>query len=125
MKLQTEPLVSHHDARGALIKAWPAPVSGEVYVVELRPGHARGHHLHQRGGEWFVPLAGRALLVVEDPQSGDRAEVVLDGLRARVEAGQAHALAALDGAPAWVLAVADVEHSQEVTLPHPVRLEAP
>lgn len=123
LTLRTEPLPVHRDARGALVKAWPAPVTGEVYAVELRPGQPRGHHLHRWGGEWFVPLSGRALLVVEDPATGARAEVVLDGReRVRVEAGQAHALLALDGAPAWVLAIADREHSQDETLPHRVRL---
>lgn len=119
LDLRTEPLVVHADARGALLKAWPGPVPGEVYVVELHPGHPRGHHLHRHGGEWFVPLHGRALLVAEDPATGARAEVLLDGLRARVEPGQAHALYAVGG-PALVLAVADVAHPDEGTEPWPL-----
>ncbi len=120
LQLRTEALVRFDDDRGALLKCWPRAVEGEVYLVELRPGHPRGHHLHRHGGEWFIPVQGQALLVVEDPASGARAELPLDGLRVRVEAGQAHALYAVDG-PALVLAVADKAHPDEGTEPWPVR----
>ncbi len=118
MRILTEPLVAHRDARGALLKAWPGPVTGEVYVVELRPGHPRGHHYHLHGGEWFVPLQGAAILVAEDPTTGQRAVIRLADQRARIEAGVAHALFAADDAPALVLAIADREWSDEVTIPH-------
>ena len=118
MHIQTEPVVIHRDERGALIKAWPAPIAGEAYAVELLPGHPRGHHYHHHGGEWFVPLSGVAILVAEDPGSGARVVVRLDGLRARVEAGIAHALFAADDAPALVLAIADREWADEVTTAH-------
>ncbi len=114
LKLQTEPVVIHRDGRGALVKAWPGPVSGEVYAVELRPGHPRGHHLHVHGGEWFVPLVGAAILVAVDPATGEQAIVRLAGVRVRVEAGIAHALFAEE--PAWVLAIADREHTDEQTI---------
>jgi len=117
--LRTEPLQIHADPRGDLVKAGPGPVAGEVYAVHLRPGQPRGHHLHRHGGEWFVVLQGRALLVVEDPATGARAELALDGLRARVEAGQAHALYAIGG-PALVLALADRIHPEEGTEPWPL-----
>lgn len=117
--IRTEPLGRHADERGVLVKAWPRPVTGEVYVVEIRPGQSRGHHLHRRGGEWFIPLEGRAILVVEDPATGERDQVVLDGVRARVEAGQAHALFA--DARAWVMAVADLPQGEDETVAFPVR----
>lgn len=119
LTLRTEPVARIAGPTGQLIKAWPGPVEGEVYVVELRPGQPRGNHLHEHGGEWFLALSGRALLVVEDPATGRRAELLLDGLRARVEAGQAHALHAVDG-PALVLAIADVAHPHEGTHPWPL-----
>ena len=120
MKVQVEPVQRHADGRGVLIKAWPGPVAGEVYVVELRPGHPRGHHLHRHGGEWFVPLVGTAVLVVEDPRTGAREEVRLDGVRARVEPGLAHALFAAGDAPAWVLAVTDLLPEHDETVPFAV-----
>jgi uncharacterized cupin superfamily protein len=118
VRIQTEPVVTHRDHRGALVKAWPGPVSGEVYTVELRPGHPRGHHYHQHGGEWFVPLQGVAILIVEDPTTRERAVIRLEGIRARVEAGIAHTLLAADDAPALVLAIADREWRDEVTIPY-------
>lgn len=120
MHIRTEPVPNRGDARGALLKAWPRPVSGEVYVVEILPGGSRGHHLHTQGGEWFVALQGTVALVVEDPRDGSRAQVRLDGLRARVEAGQAHALFNLGTDVAWVLAIADVAHPDEGTVSCPV-----
>ena len=120
MHIRTEPVVRHRDARGALIKAWPAPIEGEGYAVELRPGHPRGHHYHRYGGEWFVPLQGAAILVIEDPQTRDRAVIRLEDQRARVEAGIAHALFAADGSPALILAIADREWATEETTPYQV-----
>lgn len=120
MHIHTEPVVIHRDARGALIKAWPAPIEGEAYAVELRPGHPRGHHYHRHGGEWFVALQGAAILVAEDPQTQARVVVRLDGLRARVEAGIAHALFAAEGTSALVLAIADREWAAEETTPYQV-----
>ena len=120
LRIHTEELSIHSDARGRLIKAWPRACSGEVYVVELRPGEPRGHHFHVHGGEWFVPLMGSCILVVEDPHTLHRAVVPLDGIRARVEAGQAHALFSVGSQPALVLAVADLRHADEETVPYPV-----
>lgn len=122
MPISVEPVTRFTDARGALIKAWPGPVSGEVYVVELLPGHPRGHHYHERGGEWFVPLSGAATLTVADPRTGAQEQVTLSvGERARVEPFQAHVLSA-SGGPALVAAIADFEHADEVTVPYRVKL---
>lgn len=113
--VRTEPLVARRDERGALIKAWPGAVQGEVYVVELRPGSSRGHHYHRQGGEWFVPLQGEPVLVVEDPATGAREVVPLSGRRARVEPGLAHAIFASEAA--LVLAVAELRHEDDETVP--------
>ena len=120
LEIQTEPLTEHLDARGRLIKAWPHPCSGEIYVVELLPGSSRGHHYHHSGGEWFVPLEGQCTLVVQDPQTGERAVIPLEGIRARVEPGLAHALFAQEHSSAWVMAVADRSHGQDKTTPYRV-----
>jgi uncharacterized cupin superfamily protein len=120
LKLRTEPLTVHEDPRGVLVKAWPGPVQGEVYVVELRPGASRGHHLHPHGGEWFVPLQGEVLLRVLDPATGERAQMSLVGVRARVEAGQAHVLDNLGTETAWVLAVADGGPAEMGTQAYPL-----
>lgn len=118
LQLQVEPIAARLDPRGALWKLLPGPVTGEVYAVQLDVGVSRGHHLHARGGEWFMAITGRALLVVVDPSTGARAEVMLDGVRARVEPGQAHAIFGLE--PAIVLALADRLPEADETVPYPV-----
>lgn len=117
--IRLEAVERYSDVRGALIKAWPATVTGEVYAVELRPEHPRGHHWHRHGGEWFMALQGSAWLVVEDPKTGDRRVVRLETHRAYVPAGIAHALYC--DAPALILAVADVHHDDEDTVRHAVQ----
>ncbi|MDG1481368.1 MAG: hypothetical protein P8R54_17370 [Myxococcota bacterium] len=121
MRIQTEPVIIHSDTRGALTKAWPGSGSGEVYAAEPLPGHPRGHHDHRHGGEWVVPLQGVARLILKEPTTGQRAEVRLEGIRARVEAGIAHTLIAADEAPALVLAIADCAW-QEETISYPVAI---
>ena len=123
MEIPTEALVHHTDARGRLLKAWPEAVNGEVYVVELRPGHPRGHHVHARGGEWFIPLSGHAILSVQDPATGEVAHIALEGIRARVAPGLAHALHTPGPGPALVMAVADLRPEDDQTHPHTVPLK--
>ena len=117
LKIQTEALQVIDTDRGQLVKAWPKPNKGEIYVVELHPGKPRGNHFHKYGGEWFVPLQGAVRLDVVDPKTGLKESIVLDQIRARVEAGQAHALCVIDNQTAWVLAIADVRHEDEETTP--------
>ena len=91
--LRLEPVTIHTDPRGALVKAHPGPVAGEVYVVTAQPGAARGHHLHRRMAEAFVCLTGSCVLGVLDPDSGEHRHVELPvGLRAVVPPGLAHCL---------------------------------
>ena len=67
MSLRVEPLTEFTDARGTLRKVHPAAVAGEVYVVTAEPGCSRGHHRHDRMGEWFVLLSGEGILGAVDP----------------------------------------------------------
>lgn len=66
---------------------------GEVYLTMAVPGQARGNHYHPRCAEWFTIVQGRALLMVADPHSGERAEWWLDAgdpQTVHVPAGLAH-----------------------------------
>ena len=54
------------------------PRTGEVYLTLAHPGQARGNHYHPLTAEWFTVVQGRALLQVEDPQTGERAQWWLD-----------------------------------------------
>lgn len=120
LRLPRAPLQRRRDARGALIKAHPDAVLGEVYVVELLPGQPRGEHLHRRSGEWFAPLQGACWLLARCPETGAEALIKLVDERVYVAAGIGHALWAADGAPALVLAAADRAHPDEGTEPMPL-----
>lgn len=124
MHLHIESITVHRDHRGALLKIWPAPVRGEVYIVELLPGHDRGHHYHRNGGEWFAPIQGTVRIAAMVPGEEATAITLTTGQRVHVPAGVAHALRAVDG-PAIVAAVADCEHQDEVTISHKVPWPCP
>lgn len=67
--------------------------TGEVYLTLAVPGQARGNHYHPLTDEWFTIVAGRALLMVADPLSGERAEYRLDAAEPQtvhMPAGIAH-----------------------------------
>ena len=69
------------------------PHTGEVYLTMAVPGQARGNHYHPETDEWFTIVAGAALLLVEDPATGERAEFRLtaaDPHTVYMPAGLAH-----------------------------------
>ena len=87
------------DERGAFIKcidgreAHLPPYTGEVYTCRAGPGRLRGNHYHLAAAEWFTVVAGRAVLVLQDVDTGERLEVSMDSERPetiRVPAGLAH-----------------------------------
>jgi oxalate decarboxylase/phosphoglucose isomerase-like protein (cupin superfamily) len=120
--LRTEPLVVHRDDRGDLVKAHPAPVVGEVYVVTAHPGQARGHHYHRHMAEWFVAVAGQGEIRAQDPATGETARVSLDGLRVQVPAGIAHVLVNTGTDELVVVACAERLHDPEDVVAWPVPL---
>ncbi len=111
--IRREPVQTFADHRGTLFKVWPGPVTGEVYAVELRPGHPRGFHTHTHGGEWFSVLRGKVWLVAEDLEAGTRSVLRLEQDRVYVPAGIAHALFCDE--PSLVLAIAEVHFDHELT----------
>jgi oxalate decarboxylase/phosphoglucose isomerase-like protein (cupin superfamily) len=121
--LRIEPLARHADARGVLMKVFPHPVAGEVYLVTLLPGASRGHHIHLATSEWFAGIEGDPLLVVFDPATGARRALPLAGFRVLVPAGIAHALFSRGSAPSLVAAAMDRLHDPKDVVPCP--LEAP
>lgn len=52
--------------------------TGEVYLTFAVPGQARGNHFHPVTAEWFTLVQGSAVLMVADPQTGERAEWLLE-----------------------------------------------
>ena len=122
LTIETAPVNVHKGPKGQLIKAWPKPVSGEVYVVDVSRENPRGHHIHELGYEWFIALSGEPKLIIEDPATKERAVVTLKGVRAKVPAGMAHVLVQQGPEKAVVMAVCQFEHNDEVTTSYLVDL---
>ncbi len=118
--LRIEPLVTHADERGALLKVHPGSVAGEVYTVVTRPGEERGHHYHPGMGEWFVAVSGSGVLRAADPQTGATQSVALAGVRVHVPAGIAHALVNTGTEDLVVIALAEHLHDPEDVVPFQV-----
>ena len=118
--IKLEAIVVHTDERGRLCKVHPSSVSGEVYTVETRAGESRGHHFHRKMGEWFTALAGQGVVVVENPETGERAQARLMDQRVYVPAGWAHALFNTGSESLLVLACADSAHDPTDVHPYTV-----
>ncbi len=116
MSLRVEPLTEFTDVRGTLRKVHPAPVGGEVYVVTAAPGCSRGHHRHDRMGEWFVLLSGEGILGAIDPE-GQSHHLDLHGVRVYVPAGWAHALFNTGDEAMLVVAMAERLHDPDDVSP--------
>ena len=113
------PLTVHADERGALLKAHPGEVAGEVYVITSAPGTSRGHHLHRRTTEIFVAVRGDCVVGLVDPETG---EVEHRPLRGRLEVGPgiAHALFNVGSDELVVVAAMDRPHDPEDVERHEV-----
>ncbi len=102
------------------------PRTGEVYLTLAHPGQARGDHYHPQTAEWFTVVEGRALLQVEDPQTGARGEWWLDAETPQtvfMPAGLAHVFINPEGTDRAFLLVAYAANRYDPadTVPYPVR----
>jgi oxalate decarboxylase/phosphoglucose isomerase-like protein (cupin superfamily) len=118
-----EPLEMYVDGRGTLYKAFPHAVGGEVYLITIEAGASRGHHWHGERGEWFVGIQGEPILVVADPDTGERRVFPLAARRVWVPAGLAHAIFAPGDSPCLVAAAMQLPHHPDDVFRH--RLGAP
>lgn len=68
--------------------------TGEVYLTMGKPGQTKGGHYHPQAVEWFTIIKGKALLKLEDVQTGERMELLMnfeDAITVYVPNGIAHA----------------------------------
>ncbi len=98
---------------------------GEVYLTMAVPGQARGNHYHPKCAEWFSIVEGRAVLMVAEPVSGERAEWELDAAEPQtvyVPAGLAHVFVNPEGSAGNFLLVAYAadRYDPADTVPFPV-----
>lgn len=100
--------------------------TGEVYLTYALPGQPRGDHYHPATAEWFTVVEGRALLLVEDPQTGARAQWWLDATEPQtvfMPPGLAHVFVNPEGAagPFLLVAYAANAYDPADTIPYPVQ----
>ena len=50
---------------------------GQIFVSVAPPGKVRGNHYHTRKIEWFCVPTGKGLLLLEDPETGQKEEILM------------------------------------------------
>jgi oxalate decarboxylase/phosphoglucose isomerase-like protein (cupin superfamily) len=87
------------DARGMSFFPWPGRLKapGDLlqtcHLVSIRPGQARGNHLHPGHEEWLYPFHGRGVFTWEAAPGQVRERVILgDRTLIHVPPGLAHAI---------------------------------
>lgn len=72
------------DARGWFLKVLngmeeflPAH-TGESYITMALPGEWRANHYHPKTAEWFTVFRGKAKVILEDIQTKERLEMIVD-----------------------------------------------
>jgi dTDP-4-dehydrorhamnose 3,5-epimerase-like enzyme len=98
-KIQILPRKIIKDERGVFIKPMTGLENflpdkmGEIYITTANPGAFRGNHYHKKTSEWFTVFEGKALLILEDPNTKEHLELEanFDNLKTfYIPAGIAH-----------------------------------
>ena len=50
----------------------------QIYVATILPGKIRGNHYHKKKLEWFMILNGKVKVVIEDTETKEKKEFILD-----------------------------------------------
>lgn len=96
--MKTINLKSYFDERGSLAENTFEEIvtsSKHFFISKSKPGVVRGNHYHNHKIEWFVIVKGKGKVVVEDLESKEREEVVIDeedNLAVKMEVKKAHAV---------------------------------
>jgi dTDP-4-dehydrorhamnose 3,5-epimerase-like enzyme len=53
--------------------------TGEVYIIQANPGETRANHYHKEANEWFTLIQGKADMLIEDVDSGEKLTIKIDG----------------------------------------------
>lgn len=54
--------------------------TGESYITMALPGEWRANHYHPKTAEWFTVFKGTAKVILEDVETKERTEVIVDAL---------------------------------------------
>jgi dTDP-4-dehydrorhamnose 3,5-epimerase-like enzyme len=112
------------DDRGWLLKVMDGKEEslsqqfGEIYLVMASAGQVRANHYHLRTSEWFTLVMGRAVLRIEDPQTGEQKEMLLDAAVPQtvfVPAGIGHAFKNPEDSGSDMMLIAYADRQYEPT----------
>ena len=87
------------DARGWFLKTLSGfeeflpSRTGEIYITMALPGEWRANHYHSKAAEWFTVFAGKARVILEDIETKERTELIVESVAPKTvfaAAGVAH-----------------------------------
>ena len=121
MKLNTIP--KHSDQRGFLIEFIREDENllnfkGQIYASTISPGDIRGNHYHNSKNEIFCVMKGKLKVLVQDIESKNIREFILDGSKDNLErilvpSGYAHSFENISDEEVVLLAYGDQVHDHD------------
>ena len=98
--------------------------TGEVYLTMGRPGQAKGGHYHPKAVEWFTLVAGKAVLKLEDVETGERRDIPMSFESAEtvfIPNGVAHIVVNSGDCDFILLAYTDKLYDPKDTIPYEIK----
>ena len=83
-RVKIKRLKLHQDERGLVAEILRREELGEkksfgqIYLTTANPGFVKGNHYHQRKTEWFTVVKGEGKLFLEDLESGEKEEILMN-----------------------------------------------
>ena len=120
-RIEIRELNRFEDDRGWLLKILTLKdlgqnTFGEIYITSAYPGVIKANHYHQHTNEWFCVIKGKGKLVLQDPTSRERKEVVMgmgSFLTVKIPKGIAHAVKNIGEDIMYLVAIADVPYNPQ------------
>lgn len=114
------------DSRGWFLKVIDGneennPFPCEVYLTSAKPKESRGGHYHLKANEWFTLLSGKAKLVLEDIETKEMEEILLDSDKPEtifISPGVAHEFFNIGESDFLLLAYTDQKYDPKDTITH-------
>lgn len=116
MDIEIVQVEKHADERGVLVEFLKGDELGssnkefaQIYFATFAPGKIRGCHYHKEKEEWFGIISGVMKVVLEDVQTKERKEIILDSsdetlTRIKIGANIAHGFKNLSKDPSILIA---------------------
>ncbi|MBI2676118.1 MAG: WxcM-like domain-containing protein [Candidatus Aenigmarchaeota archaeon] len=57
---------------------------GQIYISTAKAGFVKANHYHTRKKEWFAAIKGEALVLLKDMETGEEAQISVNGSEPKV-----------------------------------------